>query len=121
MKINLRKFSALLLAAVFLFPADLSAARGFGKQAASAEAAAKALYAATRRKNRAQALKVATPSVVKKLFAGGGGVDGLEFDSCRKERRVWWCGYRGEGSGMNMIVSKKGSSYRVTAVSYFAD
>ena len=103
-----------------MFPADLSAASGFGKQAMSAEAAAKALYAATRRKNRAQALKVATPSVVKKMFANG-AFEGLEFDSCHKERRVWWCGYRGEGSGMNMIVSKKGSSYRVTAVSFFAD
>jgi len=121
MQTNLRKFLFITLAVVFLFPADLSAASGFGKQAMSAEAAAKALYAATRRKNRAQALKVATPAVVKKLFAGGGGIDGLEFDSCQKERRVWWCGYRGEGSGMNMIVSKKGSSYRVTAVSFFAD
>lgn len=120
MKINLRKFSAIILAAVFLFSADLSAARGLGKQAASPEAAAKTLFAATLKKNRAQTLKVATPSVVKKLFDNG-AFEGLEFDSCQKERRVWWCGYRGEAGGMNMIVTKKGSSYRVTAVSFFAD
>jgi hypothetical protein len=120
MQTKLRKIIAFTLVTVFLFSISLTEAKSFSKQATSPEAAAKALYAATRRKNRAQALKVATPAVVKKLFANG-SVDGLEFDSCQKERRGWWCGYRGEGSGMNMIVSKKGSSYRVTAISFFAD
>jgi hypothetical protein len=119
MQAKLRKNLAFTLITVFLFSASLTEAKSLSKQAASPEAAAKSLFAAGLKKNRAQALKVATPSVVKKLFAVG--FEGLEFDSCHKERRGWWCGYRGEAGGMNMIVSKKGASYRVTAISFFAD
>ncbi len=80
MQTNLRKFLFVALATVFLLSAGLSAARGFGKQATSAEAVAKSLYAARLKKKRAEALKVAAPAVVKKMFANGAG--GWEFMGC---------------------------------------
>ena len=115
----LRKFLFVTLATVFLFPADLSAAGGFGKQELSAEAAAKSLYAARLKKKRAEALKIATPAVVKKLFANGAG--GWEFMGCEKQRSVWNCAYCYEGGGVNMTVVKKGSLFSVKSISYFAD
>ena len=119
MQTNLRKFLFIILVTMFLFPADLSAAKGLCKQTSSAESAAKSLYAARLKKKRAEALKVAAPGVVKKLFANGAG--GWEFMGCEKQRSVWNCSYRYEGGGVNMTVIKKGSSHRVTAISYIAD
>jgi hypothetical protein len=119
MQTNLRKFLLVTLTTVILFSADLSVAKGFGTQANLPETAAKSLYAARLKKNRAQALKVATPAVVKKLFASGAG--GWEFMGCEKQRSVWDCSYRYEGGGVNMTVVKKGTSYRVTAVSFITD
>ncbi len=114
----MRKFLFVTFAAVFLLPADM-AAKGFGKQAGSAESSAKSLYAARLRKKRAEALKVAAPTVVKKLFANGAG--GWKFMGCEKQQSLWNCSYRYEGGGVNMTVVKKGASYRVTAISYIAD
>ena len=119
MQTNLRKFLLVTLTTVILFSADLSVAKGFGTQANLPETAAKTLYAARLKKNRAEALKVAAPGVVKKLFANGAG--GWEFMGCEKQRSVWNCSYRYEGGGVNMTVVKKGSSHRVTAISYIAD
>jgi hypothetical protein len=119
MQTNLSIFLFVTLTTMFLFSADLSAAKGFGKQTSSAESAAKSLYAARLKKKRAEALKVAAPGVVKKLFANGAG--GWEFMGCEKQRSVWNCSYRYEGGGVNMTVIKKGSSHRVTAISYIAD
>lgn len=119
MQTNLRKFLFITLTTLFLFSADLSAAKGLCKQTSSAESAAKSLYAARLEKKRADALKVAAPAVVKKLFANGAG--GWEFMGCEKQRSIWNCSYRYEGGGVNMTVIKKGSSHRVTAISYIAD
>ncbi len=65
-----------------MFSADLSTAKGLGKQTSSADSAAKSLYTARLKKKRAEALKVAAPAVVRKLFANGAG--GWEFMGCEK-------------------------------------
>ena len=59
MQTNLSIFLFVTLTTMFLFSADLSAAKGLCKQTSSAESAAKSLYAARLEKKRAEALKVA--------------------------------------------------------------
>lgn len=115
--------ASLVFAAICVFPAT---GAGSKLPANTAEEAAKALNQAKRSCNRADALKVATPAVVNKLFGkkcrlAGAEDPELQFMGCDKTGKSYSCSFYYEGGSMHVRVAKSGGRYRVTSVGFTAD
>ncbi|HEX8844435.1 MAG TPA: hypothetical protein VF791_07315 [Pyrinomonadaceae bacterium] len=113
---------ALLLAAGF-FPARALP----NIPADTPEQAARQLQLARSECDRAGALKVATPAVVKKLLgkncrpAVETGAPELEFSGCDRTGNSFLCSFYYEGGAMNMRVRRSGGGFRVVSVGFVAD
>jgi hypothetical protein len=86
------------------------------------DAAAKQLYADWMRDDRAAALLVASPAVVRSLFKTSGKGGHWEFQGCSRSRQGFLCSYSYEGGAANMRVrGSRARGYRVVGISYIAD
>jgi hypothetical protein len=101
--------------------ADAATKRG----AASAPAAAKALYRAWRYHNKTAALRVATKAPVNKLFRTRASGPGWRFEGCTEEDSPdphFDCSYSYEGGSATMTVSDSDAfGWFVTKITFRAD
>ncbi|HXD30976.1 MAG TPA: hypothetical protein VN643_07665 [Pyrinomonadaceae bacterium] len=115
--------AVLIISVMFAIPAVGAGSKLFSE---TPEEVAKALNQAKRSCNRADALKVATPAVVNKLFGkkcrkAGGQDPELQFMGCEKSGKAFRCSFYYEGGGMFSRVAKSGGKLKVIGVSFIAD
>ena len=110
---------ALSLVLMPLFQSPLMGRDGLPK---SAETVAQQLLSAYKSCNRAAALKVASPAVVRKIFKNcRTGEANWQYMGCDKEGKGYSCSYYYEGGAVNLRVVKSGNGYRAVSVSFVAD
>lgn len=107
---------------LLLMPLFQSPLMGRNALPKSAESTARRLLSAYKNCDRAAALKVASPAVVRKIFKNcRKGEANWEYMGCDKEGKGYSCSYRYEGGGVNLRVVKNSKGYRAVSVGFIAD
>ena len=116
------KIMGVFVLGLLLMPLSQSPLMGRDGMPKSAETTAKQFLSAYKSCNRAAALKVASPAVVKKVFKNcRQGEVNWEYMGCDKEGKGYSCNYYYEGGAANLRVVKYGSGYRAVSVGFVAD
>ncbi|HEX8844550.1 MAG TPA: hypothetical protein VF791_07890 [Pyrinomonadaceae bacterium] len=90
--------------------------------AATPEEAAKGLFNAFGRQDRAAAAKFASEAAVAKLFKESTGTEGMEFQGCNDEGGDLTCAWSYEGGGLIMhIKGSQSGGYMVESIEFIAD
>ena len=86
------------------------------------EAAAKGLFEAFGRHDRAAAAKYASDAAVNKLFKESTGTEGMQSQGCNEEEGDLNCAYSYEGGALIMhMKGNKSDGYKVDSVEFIAD
>ena len=86
------------------------------------EDAAKGLFDAFGRHDRAAAAKFASESAITKLFKESTGTEGMQFQGCNDEGSDLHCAYSYEGGGLIMnLKGSKSAGYKVESIEFIAD
>lgn len=86
------------------------------------EAAAKGLFDAFGRHDRAAAAKFASEAAVTKLFKESTGNEGMQFQGCNDEEGDLNCAWSYEGGGLIMHIKGSASAgYKVDSIEFIAD